>query len=262
MTDILNSIDRAVEGQFRDQPAHSRRKFVGLAGATLGSLGLIAATPKKAWAKHDSTQTILNVAATAEVLATIVNTVGWKRGLGVDAVTQRNLAAAAREELIHFNVLKSFGGVPASKKIWVPDAVFASRENLLNTLQVGDQIFVNAYLIATHAFGARRQEDLAVFAAEFMGVEAVHRALARQSLGLLGNDRVFMKFNQVGRAPGAPNMGQRGFSHMNGAVKQLAAAGFGIGAKGAEPGRFYEFAQVRKDTPDDPDLNTFRPDAN
>ena len=74
MTDILNSIDRAVEGQFRDQPAHSRRKFVGLAGATLGSLGLIAATPKKAWAKHDSTQTILNVAATAEVLATIVNT--------------------------------------------------------------------------------------------------------------------------------------------------------------------------------------------
>jgi hypothetical protein len=49
---------------------------------------------------------------------------------------------------------------------------------------------------------------------------------------------------------------------MNGAVKQLAAAGFGIGAKGAEPGRFYEFAQVRKDTPDDPDLNTFRPDAN
>ena len=35
-----------------------------------------------------------------------------------------------------------------------------------------------------------------MIAAEFMGVEAVHRAPARQ-LGLLGNDRVFMKHDQV-----------------------------------------------------------------
>ncbi len=256
MSDILNTVDRAVEGQFAGESESSRRKFVGLAAATLGGLGLMSATPKTAWAKGDSTQSILNVAASAEVLATIVNTVAWQRNLGVDAVTQRNLAAAAREELIHFRVLKGFGGKPASRMVWVPDAVFANRTNLLSTLEVGDQIFVNAYLVATRAFGSRGQGDLATYAAEFMGVEAVHRALARQSLGKLGNDRIFMKFDQVEKAPDAPNRGQRGFDTIDGAVKQLLGAGFNFGAKGASPGRFFDFDVVKKNTPNDPDLNT------
>jgi hypothetical protein len=42
-----------------------------------------------------------------------------------------------------------------------------------------------------------------------MGVEAVHRALARQSLGKLGNDRIFMKYDQVEKAPDAPNKAPR-----------------------------------------------------
>ncbi|CAN5577612.1 hypothetical protein BH20ACT23_BH20ACT23_23600 [soil metagenome] len=260
MSDTLNSLDRTIEGSFAGQVS-SRRRFVGLAAASLGSLGLLGAAPRTAWAKGESTQKILNVAATAEVLATIVNTVGFTKGLGGDAVTTRNLAAAAREELLHFRALRSFGGKPAARRIWVPDAVFASREALLSTLEVGDQIFVNAYLVATHAFGTRGQGDLATIAAEFMGVEAVHRALARQSLGKLGNDRIFMKFDQVEMAPDAPNRGQRGFGNLDGAVRQLLQAGFGIGAKGASPGRFYDFDEVKKDTPNDPDLNTRMPRA-
>jgi len=202
------------------------------------------------------------VAATAEVLATIVNTVGFERHLGGDPVTQRNIKAAAREELVHYQVLVASGGKPITKRIWVPDAVFDSRTGLLNALQVGDQIFVNAYLIATLTFGNLGNGALAVTTAEFMGVEAVHRALARQSLGQLGNDRVFCKFDQREEAPGAPNRGQYGFHNILGAVAQLQAAGFGFGAEGAEPGRFYDFEQVSKRTPTDPDLNTFSPDAN
>ena len=94
-----------------------------------------------------------------------------------------------------------------------------------------------------------------------MGVEAVHRALARQSLGKLGNDRVFMKFDQKETAPDAPNKGQRGFEDILVAVKQLEAAGFGFGTPGAKPGRFFDFDNVKKHTPNDPDLNTFAPDA-
>jgi len=145
-------------------------------------------------------------------------------------------------------------------KIWIPDAVFANRINFLNTLRVGDQIFVNAYLIGTEAFAHRGQSQLAITAAQFMGVEGVHRALARQSLGLLGNDRVFMKEETKETAPGAPNRGQPGFEHILDAVAQLEAAGFGFGVKGAKPGRFYDFNEVRKQTPNDPDLNTFAPD--
>ena len=64
-----------------------------------------------------------------------------------------------------------------------------------------------------------------------MGVEGVHRALARQSLGLLGNDRVFMKEETKETAPGAPNRGQPGFEYILDAVAQLEAAGFGFGSR-------------------------------
>jgi hypothetical protein len=265
VSDELDLVYRAVEEQHADKPTATRRRFVAGAASTLGGLGLLtlpgAALAKGSPSGGNDPQTILNVAATAEVLATIVNTIGWQKGLGGDAVTQRNIKAAAREELIHYNVLVKSGAKPLTKRVWVPNAVFASRTGLLNTLQVGDQIFVNAYLIATLTFGNAGNGALAVTTAEFMGVEAVHRALARQSLGELGNDRVFCKFDQKETAPGAPNAGQYGLTDILAAVSQLQAAGFGFGQEGASPGAFYDFGQVSKSTPTDPDLNTFTPDA-
>ena len=143
----------------------------------------------------------------------------------------------------------------------MPDAVFSGRLGLLQTLMVGDQIFINAYLIATRTWGEMGEGKLAAIAAEFMGVEAVHRALARQSLGLLGNDRVFMKFDQKETAFGTPNVGAAGFDDILGAVAQLEGAGFGFGKPGSAAGKFYDFDAVAKRTPNDRDLNTFAPDA-
>jgi hypothetical protein len=273
MADDLTPVFEAVEKAHAAAPVATRRAIIkgaaGLAGglAAMGVLGGVA--DAKSSRRHDdddehhrrrgdSPQTILNVAATAEVLATIVNTIGFQK-VSLDAVTKRNVGAAAREELIHYNVLASIGGVPLTKTIWVPDAVFADATGLLNTLQVGDQIFVNAYLIATKRFAQLHKPDYSVIAAEFMGVEAVHRALARQSLGQLGNDRVFMKTTQPEMAPGAPNQGQPGFTRILDAAAQLQAAGFGFGAKGAMPGAFYDFDKVSATTPNDPDLNTLTP---
>ena len=133
---------------------------------------------------------------------------------------------------------------------------------LLSTLEVGDQIFVNAYLIGTKRFAELHKSDYAVIAAEFMGVEAVHRALARQSLGKLGNDRVFMKYEQPEEAPDAPNKGQPGFERIADAAAQLQAAGFGFGVEGAHAGRVLRLRRpVSATTPNDPDLNTFEPSA-
>ena len=263
MSDAFERVALAVERDHADKSVATRRKFVGGTAAMLGSMGLIGAMPgiaRAASSSQNSTANILTVATSAEVLATIVNTVGFQKHLGGDPVTQRNVRAAAREELIHYQVLVSVGGKAVATKIWIPDAVFANRTNFLNTLQVGDQIFVNAYLIGTEAFAHRGQSQLAITAAQFMGVEGVHRALARQSLGLLGNDRVFMKEDGKETAPGAPNRGQPGFEHLLDAVAQLEAAGFGFGTKGASPGQFYDFNEVKKHTPNDPDLNTFLPD--
>ena len=53
---------------------------------------------------------------------------------------------------------------------------------------LGDQIFVNVYLLGTLEFGYRGQGALVCIAAEFMGVEGVHRALVRQSLSVPPGD--------------------------------------------------------------------------
>jgi len=262
MSEALNLVYQTVDETHSGESAHTRRQLVKGAAATVGGMGLLAMLPDESQAAFGDPQTILNVAATAEVLATIVNTVGSEKVDLGDDVTKRNVKSAAREELQHYNVLVSsgVGGKPLTKRIWVPDAVFSSRTKLLETLEVGDQIFINAYLIGTSVFGYMRKGYLARVAAEFMGVEAVHLALARQSLGKLGNDRVFMKFHQQERYNnGSPNQGQAGFSNILGAVTQLKAAGFGFGAQGATPGNFYEFDQVSQRTPNDPALNTFSP---
>jgi hypothetical protein len=244
MTETHNFAYEAIDAEYADESASTRRKFVGGAAATLGGMGLLGFTAleAKAAAKNDP-QTILNVAATAEVLATIVNTVGFER-VALDDVTRRNVEAAAYEELVHYKVLRSIGGRPATKKIWVPDAVFASSTGLLNTLVKGDQIFINAYLIGVTAFAEAGEAKFARFAAEFMGAEAVHRALARQSLGKLGNDRAFMRYK---------------FTGINAAVRKLQNAGIGFGEKGAEPGAFYDFDEVEKRTPKPEAVNTLKP---
>ncbi len=279
MSDALNTVYDAVDDQYSEESAATRRKFVAGAAATLGSMGILGLVNNDdAWAKHktnkhktnNTPKNILAVAATAEVLATIVNTVGSVGGQGStrfqgpvslpDAVTLRNVKAAAREELVHYDVLtsKKLGGKPMTTRIWIPDVVFSNAAKFLSTLEVGDQIFCNAYLVGTTTFGNAGNGKLARQTAEFMGVEAVHRALARQSLNKLGNDRVFIRYNGRERAD-APNRGQKGFTDILKAVDQLKGAGFGFGQRGETPGQFYEFNDIKGRTPNDPFLNTSLP---
>jgi Ferritin-like domain len=252
LSDALDLVYKTIDEENADRSAATRRQLVAGAAAALGSMGVLGLAADSADAKHTVNPTeLLAVAATAEVLATIVNTVGFERVSGLDAVTRKNIAAAAREELIHFEVLTSnaVGAKEVTRRIWVPDAVFASPTSFLTTLEVGDQVFVNAYLVATTVFGNRGNGRLARIAAEFMGVEAVHRALARQSLNKLGNDRVFMKYSQPEDAPGLPNTGKSGYRTPGAHVAFLQSVGFGFGEQGATPGAFYEYDQVSARTP-------------
>ena len=200
------------------------------------------------------------------MLETIVNTVGAVGANAVGGVPvgpvalprdgQRKISASAVQELGHYEVLVQLGGRSVTKRIWVPDRVLASADSFLRTVEVGDQVFINAYLIATTAFAKAGKGDVARAAAEFMGVEAVHRAFARDLRGVLGNDRMFMKFDDPEMAPGAPNRGAPGFQRIEGAVAQLQAAGIGFGAQGATPGKFYDFDTVKTRTPEVPDVNS------
>lgn len=271
MSEALNYVYDTIDEQHRDKPAATRRQLVAGAAAALGSMGMLGYAARAAEAQETTdapnmAATIANVAATAEVLATIVNTVGFENAdrLGIDATTKANLAAAAREELIHYQVLTSeaVGGKEITKRIWVPNDALSTKEGLLTTLVVGDQIFINAYLLGITVFArtgngvGSKGSQFARYLAEFMGAEAVHRALALQSLGRLGNDRAFMRFAQREPVSGLPSTGQPGFYEITEAVAQLEGAGFGFGKEGNKPGQFFEFDDVSRRTPDPAAVNT------
>jgi hypothetical protein len=270
MSEGVNLIYQSIDRLHAEKPAATRRKMVAGTAAALGGMGLLGiaqeveAAPVAAARKTDQ-KALLNIAATAEVLATIVNTVGGEQpveffsplpgGEFGAAVTKQNIRAAAREELIHFQVLQSLGGRPLTRTIYVPNAYLASPQGLLSALEIGDQIFVNAYLIGVTTFAnnqARGAADgkLARIAAEFCGTEAIHRALARQSLGKLGNDRVFLRYStaETANAP-QPNPNAQGFRRIATAVAQLQAAGFGFGQQGSMPGTAFNFDEVSARTP-------------
>jgi len=285
MSESLNLVYQSIDEQNSEKSAATRRQLVAGAAATFGTMGLLgiaqdaeASTSATAAEHRENPQTILNVAATAEVLATIVNTVASEQGQSFfaglpgdpdGAVTLRNVRAAAREELIHFQVLRSLGAKPLTRTVYVPNAYLANATNLLTALEIGDQIFVNAYLLATTVFANRDDRTLksgprgrfARIASEFCGTEGVHRALARQSLGKLGNDRVFMRYSspEDSKPPIAGNPNALGFRKVTTAVSQLQAAGFGFGKPGSLPGTAFNFDAVSARTPDDPELSTRAP---
>jgi len=268
MLDPVTQALQTVDEVHADESAATRRQLVAGAGAALGSLGLLGLVDDaSASSKHcrkrrrnvgnNTPQNIFNVAAKFEALATVLNTLGSERGLGGDEVTKANIAAAAREELLHYRVLvRDFHAKPRVKRIWIPNKNLANRTALLNTTQVGDGIFINAYLIATTAFGELGHGREARIMSEFMGVEAVHRAVARQSLGLLGNDRAFIRYTQKETAAGQPDLGKPGFTDINEAITRLQANGIGFDAQGASPGAFYDVAAVAARTPNPPAVNT------
>ena len=267
MSEVTNHLYDTIDRQNSHESASTRRTLVKTTAAALGSMGLLGYASSDAFAaiKTDpmnSPENLAAVAATAEVLATIVNTVGAEKLAGrLDAITLKNVRAAAQQEKNHYELLTSsaVGGKPVTTSIFVPDEVFASPTNLLTTLIVGDQVFINAYLLATTVFarqGTLTGSKFARFTAEIMATEAVHRALALQSLGQLGNDRVYAKFSQREEVKGLPTTGAPGFFKILDAVTVLESAGFGFGKAGSKPGTRFEYAEVAARTPTVPGVNT------
>jgi len=255
---VINLEESAGAGELA--PEASRRELLLAGGASVLAAALAAPTTAAAMGPqdHSASQQTLNVAATVEVLTTIVTTIApQKLTLPLPAID--TVGAAAREELAHHEVLtREFGARPATHRVWLPDAVFTSPRSLFETLVVGEQICINLYLIATTVWARRGSPFLARVGAELVGNEAVHRALARQALGLQPNDRGFMKYNQTDHADG-PGSGTTGFTTPQDAIQGFEAAGVGFGAKGSTPGAFYDFGTVRQNTPRPSFVNTLRP---
>ena len=242
----------------------SRRELLLAGGA--GALGVALAGAPGAAARagvgrqRGNSQEVLNVASQVEVLTTVVTTTALQKlASQLPQAAIDTIGAASREELDHYEVLtRQFGGRAATHQVWIPDAVFASPTALFSTLVVGEQICIDLYLVATTIWAQSGSPFLARVGAELVGNEGVHRALARQALGLQPNDRAFMKYSQVDQADG-PGNGTVGFTTPDGAITSFEAAGIGFGTTGATPGAFYDFDTVRQQTPNPSFVNTLEP---
>lgn len=174
----------------------------------------------------DTIKTIGTTAVTAEALAvTYLSNLITKVGSQFDAATQNVLKAANASEQAHYQFLKQAGFQPVTTKFWVPDAALQP-DKVAATIEVFEDIFVNAYLIGTTVFAAAHKADLARYAAEICGVEAEHRALARSLQKELPDNLAFMSYK---------------VKTMDAIVQEVTGAGVGLGKKGASPGAFYTY---------------------
>jgi len=101
---------------------------------------------------------------------------------------------------------------------------------------VAETLFIDAYLIGITTFAKAKQDKLARYAGEILGVEAEHRALARYAQSVVDG-------KALSRAT-VPN--DKGFEtytikSMSGIVATLEKAGFGFGKQGATPGQFVDY---------------------
>lgn len=171
----------------------------------MASAGLLAACSKGATEPQgtagDDDQSIINAAATAEALASvmydnIINKSPAYQQLGSlgNINDQAYLAAGRQQEAIHYNTLVAAGAKPLAQTFYFPTGMFTDTTYVttVNTLTLLEDAFIAAYLIGVRDLST---SSLKVLAGQIMGVEAEHRAFARviaadlslhQTIGLSG----------------------------------------------------------------------------
>ncbi len=216
-----------------ETPSLTRRSLVARAAtgaAAVGAVGALGPIPSALAAGGNSVNAIVTDAVTAEALAvTFLSGVVANAGkIGIPSNLVPVLQAANAAEYDHYKTLRSLGAKPVTQKFWAPDQFFASANDVFATIEYAETQFVNAYLIAVTAFAKGGKDSLARYAAEILGTEAEHRALARFAQGKLPNNLGFESYK---------------IRNIGGIVKALQSAGVGFGKQGKSPGAFYEFSK-------------------
>lgn len=175
--------------------AHFTRRDV-LKG--LGAAGLLATgfklsdtsaffgiNPASAQSSNDDLQTIINIAATAELFAAThyIEAVFNAEALNLDEFEYDYMNAGVITEYDHYQLLVSLGAEPLVTEFYFPDGLFENRTLFSGITEIAETAFVGAYLAATRIFAEAAEAALAVTTAQIAAVEAEHRAFARR-LGL------------------------------------------------------------------------------
>ncbi len=146
--------------------------------------------------KDDDTQTIINLASTAELFATThyLAAINGASAMGLDAGQVAYLKAAFIAEQDHLELLQSLGAKPVVTEFYVPEKLFSDKALFAAVTEVAETAFVGAYLAATRAFSNAGAPQYAVTTAQIAAVEAEHRMLVRDIGGLLPNNISYAQY--------------------------------------------------------------------
>jgi Ferritin-like domain len=211
-------------------PAVTRRDLLSKAAvgtAAVGVFGAVGPIPP-ALASNTTVCNLIDTAVTLEALAvTFVSAVVENASkIGIASNLVPVLKAANAAEYDHYKALRRIGAKPLTTKFWAPNSVIASSNAVFATVEYVETQFINAYLIAVTAFAKAGMDSTARYAAEILGVEAEHRALARFAQGKLPDNLGFEVYK---------------ITTIGGIVGALEAAGVGFGTQGQGPGAFYTY---------------------
>jgi len=146
--------------------------------------------------KDDDTQTIINLASTAELFATThyLAAINGAADMKLDAKQIEYLKAGFLAEQDRLELLMSLGAKPVVTEFYVPEKLFSDKALFAAVTEVAETAFVGAYLAATRAFSNAGAPQFAVTATQIAAVEAEHRALARQIGGNLPNNISYAQY--------------------------------------------------------------------
>jgi hypothetical protein len=147
--------------------------------------------------KDDDLQTIINLAATAELFATThyLAAINGAMDLKLDGPQLAYMKAGFLAEQDHLELLVSLGAEPVVKEFYVPETLFSDLEVFSATTEVAETAFVGAYLAAVRIFAQSAETTaFAVTCAQIAAVEETHRALVRQIGKRLANHTSYAQY--------------------------------------------------------------------
>jgi hypothetical protein len=180
----------------------SRRNLLKGTGIAAGALALgglphlfgIHRAFAQEMAADDDLQTIINLAATAELFATTHYLAAINGDLGLGEAQVNYLKTGFLAEQDHLDLLVSLGAVPVVTEFYVPETLFSDVDLFSTITEVAETTFVGAYLAATRIFATAGETAFAVTTAQIAAVEAEHRALVRQIGGRIANNLPFAQY--------------------------------------------------------------------
>lgn len=160
-------------------------------------LGQVVCIPERT----ESMFEILNTLLTAEKVETALYAAGLTSPAlqGLDADDFAYFQAGLSHEIAHVNVLTSLGASVPFDEFFFPPGTLEDRTIYLNTLLTLETAGVSAYIQASYEFARMGRFDLSRLMDQIMGVEAEHRTLLRDVLGLIPADNLCFE-----RAPNQP----------------------------------------------------------